>query len=323
MRAKILTILKNSDRFISGEEISSALGISRAAVWKHINALKKQGYKIISVTHKGYKLSSESNNIISVDGIKSHLNTEFIGNKIFYYDNLDSTNITAKENHTEPDGTVFIAEYQQKGRGRLSRSWNCEPMSGIYMSILLKPEIPPCSVSQITLIAGLAVTSAAEKISEQPVSIKWPNDVLINSKKICGILTELTAEENCINYAVVGIGINVNNQTFPDELKEKATSLAIENKKSFNRSEIIALVLSEFEKYYKIFLKNGFSPLLDDYSRRCITLNREVEIITPTLKYPAIAEAVDSDGRLIIRRNGKQEIINSGEVSVRGIYGYI
>lgn len=323
MRSKILEILKGNNTFISGEEISVKLGISRAAVWKHITALKKQGYEIQSVTNKGYRLIREKYDKISIEEIKRCLDAEFIGKKIFYYENIDSTNTAAKENYTEPDGTVFIAEHQEKGRGRLSRNWDSEPMSGIYMTILLKPEISPYAVSQITLVAGLAVTAAIEKLSREPVYIKWPNDVVIHGKKVCGILTELTAEENRINYAVVGIGINVNTKKFSDELKEKATSLFMENNKMFNRSELAATVLSEFEKYYTLFLKKGFSEILEDYSKKCITIGREVEVITPAVKYQAIAQGIDEEGRLLIKRNGRVEAINSGEVSVRGIYGYI
>ena len=259
--------------------------------------------------------------IISSDKIKSQIKTEFIGHKIYCYDCVDSTNLTAKENQTEPEGTVFIANHQLKGRGRLQREWSSESSSGIYMSILLKPSLPPEEFSLITLLAGLSVTVALNKISGKQSFIKWPNDCIISGKKVSGILTELSVSDT--NNVIVGIGINVNNSSFPADLKDKATSLYMENHYKYDRCEIIGNVLSEFEKYYNKFLKNGFSSLIDEYSKLCITSGREVEIITPSENYKAKAIGVDSSGKLLIEKDGKTEAIGSGEVSVRGILGYV
>lgn len=257
-----------------------------------------------------------------LSSIKEKLNTEFIGKKILYYNTTDSTNLEAKRNCHHPDGTVFIANHQTNGRGRLSREWASDSSNAIYMSILLKPTLTPEDISKITLIAGLSVTSALNKISKEKTYIKWPNDCILNKKKVCGILTELSIT-NSENNVIVGIGINVNNTSFSDELKDKATSLFLENHKTFNCSEIIALTLSEFEIYYSLFLKQGFSSLIDEYSSLCITIGREVEIITPSEKYTAKAIGITSEGELLIEREGLTEKLKSGEVSVRGFFGYI
>ncbi len=322
MRAKVLEILKTAPDFVSGQEISKKTGISRTAVWKHINTLKKQGYEIESVTNKGYKLSGTAGKI-SPARISDALHTDFAGRKIYFYESCDSTNKRAKEEPLAPHGSVFVAERQDSGRGRRSRAWVSEPMCGIYMSLLLKPEITADAVSQITLVSGLSVQSALKKLSSAEVMIKWPNDIVLDGKKVCGILTELAAEENSISYVVTGIGINVNNKHFPGEISDRATSLAISAGKTFDRNIIIAAVLNEFEKYYNIFMESGFSALKDKYEKNCITVGKDIRVITPSADYTAHAAGISPDGRLIAEHGGKTEIINSGEVSVRGICGYI
>lgn len=260
---------------------------------------------------------------ISQNTIKKLLTTRYIGKNIFCYDTIDSTNTEAKRKLSSPDGSVFIAEHQQKGRGRLSRVWESEKSCGIYMSVLLKPQLSPDSVPEITPVTGLAVASALRKICNVPVLIKWPNDIVISGKKLCGILAELTIPEGEIPHVIVGIGINVNNHSFPDGISDIATSIFCETEKTFDRSEIVAAVLSEFERYYEIFLNYGFPALLKEYTELSATVNREVEIISPTGCYRAFATGIDPDGSLIISHNGKTEKVSSGEVSVRGIYRYV
>ena len=258
---------------------------------------------------------------LSLENIQKSLNTEFIGKNIIYYKTTDSTNLQAKIHFNEPDGTVFISEHQTEGRGRLSRSWHSLPNTGIYMSILLKPEPLPLNISAITLILGLSAAVSIEKISNSPVFIKWPNDIVINSKKVCGILTELTGKKN--SYIVAGIGINVNTPNFPESLKETATSIDLENNMQIDREALFSELLHEFEKNYKIFLKKGFGAFRDEYEKKCITLNRELEIITPLESYKAKGVSIDTSGALMIEKDGEIKSISSGEVSVRGIYGYI
>lgn len=260
---------------------------------------------------------------ISANLIKKSLDTISIGRNIICFDTTDSTNAEAKRSLASPHGTVFIAEHQQKGRGRLSRVWESEKSSGIYMSILLKPQITGDSVAQLTLVAGLATASAIKKISRLPILIKWPNDIVSSGKKLCGILAELTQSDNDTQNVIMGIGVNVNNRDFPEEISHTATSLFCETNIIYNRSELIAAILSEFERYYEKFIVHGFSALSEEYSTLSATLNREVNIVSPQGEYRAFAVGITNDGSLLISYDGKTEKVTSGEVSVRGIYGYI
>ena len=273
MKQRILDILKSADRYISGEEISSETGISRAAVWKHIKSLKNMGYEIDSVTNRGYRLVS-SPDLITAEGITAGLNTEFIGRRIFIYDETDSTNERAKVSG-EADGSVFIAEVQNHGKGSRGRGWVSPRGTGIWHSILLKPDISPTEVSQITLVAGLSVCRAIGMGSK----IKWPNDIVIGTKKVCGILTEMSAEVDMVNYVVCGIGINVNTESFDREIEHRATSMYIESGEKQTRNEIIARELNYFEYYYKKFLTGGLGAILDEYKENCITIGRDVTVI--------------------------------------------
>lgn len=318
MKEEILDILKNADGYISGERISEMLNVSRTAIWKHIKALRESGYKIESVTNKGYRLIS-SPDIITESGIKIGLTTDFIGHSLFIYDETDTTNNRAKESNTSPDGSVFIAEVQTHGKGSRGRGWTSPRGIGIWHSILLKPEISPLEVSQITLVAGLAVCKAIGLDS----MIKWPNDIVIDGKKICGILTEMSAEINMVNYVVCGIGVNVNTESFDDDIADKATSMFIESGHKYVRNELIAKLLNEFEYYYKKFLDGGLSAILDEYKKCCVTLGREVNVIFKNETVRGTAVDVDENGSLAVQTENGIIHVTSGEVSVRGIYGYI
>ncbi len=317
MRNKILAILKKEGEYVSGQTISEQLGISRAAVWKHIKKLRNDGYEIASVTNRGYRLINHDS--VTPDAVSDGLKTEFIGKNIFYFDKTDSTNDRAKAEHDAPDGSLFIAETQNGGKGRRGRAWTSPRGEGIFMSLLLKPDIPPDEISQITLIAGLAVCRAVGN----DAIIKWPNDVVINSKKICGILTELAAEDDMISYVVCGIGINVNTEKFDAELAERATSLLIETGKKHKRAEIVQSVLTEFEALYKEFLKNRLDNILPEYEKMCVTIGREVNVVYRNKSINGMAAGIASDGSLIVDTPEGRITVSSGEVSVRGMYGYI
>lgn len=318
MKQKILNIIKNADGYISGEKISEQTGISRAAVWKHIKSLKQSGYEIHSVTNKGYCYIS-SPDLLCEKEIADALNTEFIGKKLFMYEKTDSTNERAKANADQADGSVFIAEVQNHGKGTRGKGWVSEKGSGIWHSILLKPDIPPLEAAQITLVAGIAVCEAIGLDSR----IKWPNDIVINGKKICGILTEMSTEKNMINSIVCGIGINVNTESFPTEISHRATSMYIESGKKYVRNELIARVLNIFEDYYKKFLEKGLCAILDDYKKHCVTIGREVKVISKNETITGIATDVDDTGALVVETDSGKLKVTSGEVSVRGVYGYI
>lgn len=247
--------------------------------------------------------------------IPNYLDTKFIGKNIIVLDKTDSTNSECKRNPEKPDGTVYIADIQTNGRGRLGRSWESPKGTGAYFSIILKPNLAPEYVSQITLAAGLAVCKAIKG------KIKYPNDIVISTKKVCGILTEYVAGKS--PFCICGIGINVNTISFPDELKSRATSLYIETSKVQNRSEIVARVLNEFEIIYAEFLKNGLKNIIDEYKENCVTIGNNVVVIKNSETISGKCTDITVDGKLIIETENKIITVNSGEVSVRGIYGYV
>lgn len=249
----------------------------------------------------------------------SNLNPDKISvpGKVYYKEITDSTNLDAKHAENAPDKSIFLADMQTSGRGRLGREWSSPKGCGIWMSIYLKPETVIADISQLTLIAGLAVSRVIDT-----AFIKWPNDVLISSKKVAGILTETTLEGGKIKHIVVGIGINVNNKDFPEELSDKATSLYIETGKIQDRESLISDITKEFFLMYDKFLIAGFSAFKDEYTKKCTTLNKEVYLINNEEKRIAKAIGITDNGELIIEANGKEEIVNSCEVSVRGLLGY-
>src|SRR5574344_4073 len=264
MREKILeVILDNEKEFISGEELSKKLGISRTAIWKHIRILRSQGYNIESVNKKGYRLVDEPTDLLNPQNIYRNLKTKFIGKNVLHFETIDSTNNYAKKIGNELiDGSVIISEEQTKGKGRLGRVWESKAGEGIWMSIILKPNIIPNKAPFITLIAGASIVKALNILGVD-AKIKWPNDITINNKKLSGILTELSAEIERVNYIVVGIGMNVKDTDFEEELKDKATSLYKENY-NVSRIDIVKEILCQFEKLYLDYIeKDDKKEVLD------------------------------------------------------------
>lgn len=250
-------------------------------------------------------------------------NTEFIAQNIFYYKIVNSTNTAAKNTDCK-NGTLFIAEAQTHGKGRMGRDWLSGKKSGIWMSIVLMPEINAEHINQITLVTGLAVCETLTGLYKLPFKIKWPNDIVIDGKKVCGILVEGIAEKGKITKVIDGIGINVNQKQFTAELADKATSVYMLTGKRADRTEIINKFAEIFEKYYKEFLNNGIKNITEKYKNLCITLDREVVAIKDGETVKATATGITENGELIIKKeDGTTLNINSGEVSVRGIYGYI
>ena len=250
----------------------------------------------------------------------SNLNPDKINvpGKVYYKEITESTNLDAKQTENALDKSIFLADTQTSGRGRLGREWSSPKGCGIWMSILLKPQGAISDVSQLTLIAGLAVSRVIDE-----TLIKWPNDVLISNKKVAGILTEMSAEGGRIKHIVVGIGINVNNEEFPEELCDKATSMYIETGKFFDREELICDITKEFFAMYDEFLQNGLIGFKEEYTNKCATLNKEVYLVNGEEKRIAKAIGITDKGELIVELNGEEEIINSCEVSVRGLLGYV
>jgi BirA family biotin operon repressor/biotin-[acetyl-CoA-carboxylase] ligase len=304
VKHKIVKLLKdNFNQFVSGQKISDTLGVSRAAIWKHMNSLKEDGYEIESVSRKGYRMISTPD-LLTYDEIEGFLNTKFIGREIQYYKTIDSTNNFAKINaNSLKDGTVIISEEQTVGRGRLGRNWVSPLYKGVWMSIILKPDINPMYVSKITQVVAAAVNRAFFNLGIDN-KIKWPNDIIVNNKKVCGILTEMNAEINKVNYVVVGIGINVNldNEDIPEDLKIKASSLKIENGKELNRKEVVAEILNNLEPLYEDFIDyNDLKKSIEICRENSILIGREVRIIDRNEEYLAYACGLSDEGFLIIK----------------------
>lgn len=307
MKDKLLKLLmENEDKYLSGELLSEEFNVSRTAVWKQINSLRKEGYEILSVTNRGYKLISGSSGI-NAAGISAALQTRLLGHKVICLDEVGSTNDYAKTiaaNGVE-DGTLVIAEKQNSGRGRLGRSWCSAEGKGIWMSIIVKPNIEPQKAQIITLAAAVAVVQALRPMLGDRVKVKWPNDVLVDGKKLCGILTEMNCELENINFLIAGIGINVNHSIsdFPEELKNSATSISIElgEKQNIERIPIIADILNGFEELYLLILEGKTDKVI--YNWRCMsaTLGKMIKFKYMNEELSGIAEDITDEGVLLVR----------------------
>lgn len=298
---------------VSGERLASELSVSRSAIWKHIKALKEEGYAIESSTNLGYSLISTPD-LLTPGEIKAGLKTSVIGKDIHYFKETESTNTIAREiANTVGEGVVVIAESQTQGRGRLGRKW-ISPEGGIWLSIILKPRIQPLYAPRITLLAGVAVAKTIRSIGLQ-ARIKWPNDVLINEKKVCGILTEIEAEIDLIDHCVVGIGIdaNVDTESFPEDVRESSTSLKKELGHEINRVEFVQRLLEEFEALYLKFQNEGFPSILEEWRNMSATIGEWVKITTQTKTIYGEAIGVDNEGALILETGeGQLEKIVAG-----------
>ncbi len=326
MRSKILEELYiNKGKHISGEVLRTKLGVSRTAIWKHINALKEEGYNIETIPRKGYMLLEMKDKLLPKE-IEVLISNNIIGQQIIYFDSIDSTNSYAKKEANKlKDGTVILSEEQLLGRGRRGRSWSSPKGTGIWMSLVLKPNIPPTEGVKMTQIAAAAVCKAIRELTGLNALIKWPNDIVINGKKICGILTEMAGELNEVNYIIVGIGINVNTDGFACELKEKATSLFIEGGKKIDRRELVVNILKNFEALYNIYIKDlDLDETLVIVKNYSAILGKEIKIIQGNLEKKARAIDINNEGLLLVQMDdGNKELISSGEVSIRGGNGYI
>ncbi len=326
---RILEKLKEEKGFVSGQALCHELGVSRTAVWKAVNALKKEGYLIRSVTNKGYMLE-DIPDIIRAEEITGSLVTERMGRNLICLEEVDSTNEELKRMYSTDnslcEGTVVAAERQVKGKGRRGRSWENADGENIAFSIFLRPDADPGKASMLTIVAALAVADACNSLlGNSDCRIKWPNDVVLDGKKVCGILTEMSAEPDCISYVIVGIGVNVNTRSFPDELSPKATSLYIQGKKEVQRCRLLAEILNRFELRYNSFLKTlDLSAFRDEYNQMLAGREEKVRVLDPAGEYDGISKGIDDLGNLLVERADKSvEKVYSGEVSVRGIYGYV
>lgn len=326
MKEEILRLLRSADGYISGQELCNRFGVSRTAVWKAINQLKEAGYEIEAQQNKGYRLMAAPDLMTEAE-IKSLMHTDWVAKEVLYFDTIDSTNTKAQELAEKgyPSGTLVVADKQESGKGRRGRSWVSPSGTGIFMTLMIKPDINPNNASMLTLVAALAVAKAITSVTGEEAMIKWPNDIVVNSKKVCGILTEMNAQFDYINHIVVGIGINVHNESFPEEISQMASSLMIEaGGKRFHRAQIIAETMSYFEQYYDTFLKTqDLSALVREYDELLVNRNKSVRVLDPKEPFDGKAMGITPKGELIVETWESRKLVSSGEVSVRGIYGYV
>lgn len=322
---RILEALRKRGDFVSGEELGRQLHVSRAAIWKGIKKLREEGYEIEAVTNKGYRLVLKED-LYNARELEAGMKTSLLGKKVYFYEETDTTNNAARQlaYSGAAEGTLAVAEHQTAGKGRRGKAWESPVGVGVWMSLILRPEIMPAEASVLTLMSGLAAAEAITDVTGLETEIKWPNDVLIKGKKVVGILTEMDCEMSQVHFVIPGIGINVNTESFPHELEDVATSLYLEAGKTFSRCKLVQQVMLRMEAHYMDFLNTGsFSPMLAAYKARCVTLGKQVRIIGKDA-FDAEAFDITPEGELLVRRkdNGKEEVVFSGEVSVRGVMGY-
>lgn len=328
-REAVLSLLRNEGAFLSGEEISRRLGLSRTAVWKAVDVLRREGYEIEARTGLGYRLTAVPDALTEAE-IRSFLGeTAVVGRELRCFAELDSTNNYLKTQTAAPDGTAAVADSQTAGRGRMDRSFQSPKGRGIYLSVLLRPPLPPERLLPVTALAGVAVCAAVERVCGARPGLKWPNDPVLCGKKLCGILTELSleAETGRVQSLVLGIGVNVGQgpEDFSPEVREMATSLLQALGQPVSRPRLTAALLEELDRAYAALLAGDLSAYLAAYRRDCVNLGKTVQLIPFGGGERETAQAVDVDGEfsLVIRGSGGGErTVRSGEVSVRGLWGY-
>ncbi len=328
-REDVLTLLRRDGEFLSGQELSRRLGLSRAAVWKAVDALRREGYEIEARTGLGYRLAAAPDALTEPE-IRSFLGeTAVIGRELRCFEELDSTNNYLKTQADAPDGTAVTADCQTAGRGRMDRSFQSPKGQGIYLSVLLRPSLPPDRLPPVTALAGVSVCAAVERVCGVRPGLKWPNDPVLNGKKLCGILTEMSleAETGRVQSLVLGIGVNVGQgpEDFSPEVREVATSLRQALGKPVSRPQLTAALLEELDRAYAALLTGDLSEYLTAYRRDCVNLGKTVQLIPFGGGERETAQAVDIDEEfsLVVRRaDGSERTVRSGEVSVRGLWGY-
>ncbi len=318
-KEKILNLLRSScSGFISGEELARKCGISRTMVWKHIKALEGEGFGIEAVPSQGYKITSLPDILRQAD-IKTGLKTRVIGKEIHLLREVASTNTLAMElaaNGT-PEGTVVIAETQTGGKGRRGRTW-VSPKGNLYLSVVLRPNIPMHKAPLITLMGAVAVASAIRKTCGLEAGIKWPNDILISGRKVSGLLTEMSAEQDRIRYIVLGIGVDVNMEMgeLPPEVRGLTTTLAAEVEAKINRTALLQQLLRDLESWYKKFLTND-EDVLEEWKKLNLTIGNRVAVSGAGESLQGLAQGVDNEGRLIVRcDDGTIHTVAAGDVTI-------
>ncbi|MBU0709824.1 MAG: biotin--[acetyl-CoA-carboxylase] ligase [Candidatus Omnitrophica bacterium] len=314
MQEKIVDFLKKKQGYVSGDHISHRLGITRQALWKHIQELKDNGYDIAAVPHLGYRLIGLPDRLFTFE-VTRDLNTQFIGKRIHYFDSLASTMDMAMQLGMKkaPEGTLVLAEYQTRGWGRLGRNWSSPRYKGIYLSLILRPKMLPERASILTLLCAVSICEAIKAACGLDTQIKWPNDILIDNKKLGGILTELTASTDEIKFMAVGVGLNINNDK--KSLVPQATSLKEKKGEVINRVHLLQEILRRIESNYLLFQKKGADFFIEKWRKQSITLGKRIKVQCHKKIIEGVAQDIDTDGGLLIRNDsGVIQKIMAGDV---------
>ena len=319
--AVLLALKENKGEWVSGEALSNHLKVSRTAVWKQVKTLLAEGYEVESSPKKGYRLSASAD-LLSPEEVCPGLKTKVFGrNNYIYYRETDSTNTRARLLASEgyPEGTVVVAEMQTAGKGRRGRSWYSPASQGIYVSVILRPLLPLKEISRVSLVVAVAVAETLEAELNLKPRIKWPNDILINGRKIVGMLSEAVTDMDGVEYIVTGIGININNQIedFPDDFRTPATSAIAEHEQPASRVKVLQSLLWHLEKYYKQLLTGNFAPTLEKARSLSMVIGQEVRLDTVNGFVAGQAIGIDDDGFLLVRdEEGVTHTVMSGEISI-------
>lgn len=319
--AKILSALRETTTGVSGAELAEQLGVSRAAVWSHIEELRQLGYSILASPHFGYRLTGEPDALLADDLLARLGKSRVIGRDIHVFEQTTSTNDVVEKLARDGvrEGVVVFAESQTKGRGRLGRKWISPPRRGLWFSILLRPNLRPQETTQLTVASATALRRAIFSQTRLRVEIKWPNDILIGGKKTAGILTEMSAELDRVRHVILGIDIDVNQDAheFPAELRKTATSLKIENGESLSRAALATAALRELDIDYSQICAGRFSDIAADWMEHCTTIGKDVTVQIGDRKIRGRAESLDDDGALILRtEHGRLQRITGGDVTI-------
>lgn len=317
---KVLKVLKSKKgRFVSIKEIAKSSGLSRFNLYQSIHKLREWAYDIESQKGKGYRLNKITDFLLPTE-IKNILKTSVLGKEIHSYHTVKSTNLLAYKlaETGSPEGAMILSEKQTAGKGRMGRSWFSPAKSGLWMSLILRPHIPPSKMPGLSICAGLALAQTVQKLFGLEAKLKWPNDCLIGQRKFAGILVELSAEMDQVRFAIMGIGINVNQKRvdFPGDLKKKATSISIELGEKVARLELLKHFLERFEKIYLGFAKKGLGAYRSEIKKYSLLLNREVKIKLGDKSVVGTAIDIDHNGSLVVKTKGGTETVTAGEVSL-------
>lgn len=326
MKTEILTLLRERGDYVSGQELCERFGVSRTAVWKAVGQLKKEGFAIDAVQNRGYRLVQEEE-VFGQHELESRMDTRWAGHPVTFYDAVDSTNLRAKldAENGAPQGALVVADMQTAGRGRRGRSWSSPAGTNVYFTLILKPDFAPDKASMLTLVMAMAVAEGITETCGGEACIKWPNDIVIDGKKVCGMLTELSVQQEYIQHVVIGVGVNVGMQRFAPEIAATATCLEQQCGRRIPRAVLVVNIMKAFEKYYDSFLKTlDFSRLLEPYNKLLVNCGREVRVLDPKGEYTGISRGINRTGELLVElADGSVKEVYAGEVSVRGIYGYV